>query len=193
VLGVFEDSVFDQTTLTLTSPGDTLVLLTDGILEAQEEGGRRPGVEGVLAMLDRSRDRSAPALAYYGGLLERDPESAEVRAAHREILLRHARRIELRHYTLLQRAATHHVEEAAWKAWLADHWWVRAGTRYGSYRQDTLPGQPGFTREIWTVLASLGFEPRPGLSLSIGLEEARRRADAFGLGVAAALSSHQRK
>jgi sigma-B regulation protein RsbU (phosphoserine phosphatase) len=63
VLGVFEDSVFDQTTLTLAAPGDTLVLLTDGIIEAQEEGGRRPGVEGVLTVLDGARDRSAQALA----------------------------------------------------------------------------------------------------------------------------------
>jgi sigma-B regulation protein RsbU (phosphoserine phosphatase) len=63
VLGVFEDSVFDQTTLTLAAPGDTLVLLTDGILEAQDEGGRRPGVEGVLTVLDGARDGSAQSLA----------------------------------------------------------------------------------------------------------------------------------
>jgi hypothetical protein len=83
------------------------------------------------------------------------------------------------HYSLVQRAATHHVEEAVWRAWLADRWWVRAGTRYGSYHQDVLPGQPGFTQEIWTVLASLGFQPKPGLSFWIGLEEARRREDVY--------------
>lgn len=63
VLGVFEDAVFEQTSLTLEAPGDTLVLLTDGIVEAQEEGGRRPGVAGVLRLLDRERGRGAPALA----------------------------------------------------------------------------------------------------------------------------------
>jgi tetratricopeptide (TPR) repeat protein len=119
------------------------------------------------------------ALGLYSGLLERDPENAEIRAAHREILLGHARALELRHYSLLQQTAAHHVEEAVWRAWLADRWWVRAGTRYGSYHQDALSGQPGFTREISTVLASLGFQPKPGLSLWMGLEEARRREDAY--------------
>jgi serine phosphatase RsbU (regulator of sigma subunit) len=43
VLGVFDDSVFEQTALTLEAPGDALILVTDGILEAQDQDGRRPG------------------------------------------------------------------------------------------------------------------------------------------------------
>lgn len=62
VLGVFEDAVFEETSLVL-GPGDTLVLLTDGILEAQEQGGHRPGVEAILPLLARERARSAPSLA----------------------------------------------------------------------------------------------------------------------------------
>lgn len=62
VLGVFEDAVYEQASLVLAA-GDTLVLLTDGILEAQEEGGRRPGVDAILQFLTRARGGSAPALA----------------------------------------------------------------------------------------------------------------------------------
>ena len=62
VLGVFEDSRFQQATLEL-GRGDTLVLLTDGILEAQEASGQRPGVRAVLPLLERERDRPPPALA----------------------------------------------------------------------------------------------------------------------------------
>jgi phosphoserine phosphatase RsbU/P len=62
VLGVFEDAGFEQTSLVL-GPGDTLVLLTDGILEAQEQGGHRPGVEAILPLLAAERGLSAPALA----------------------------------------------------------------------------------------------------------------------------------
>ena len=62
VLGVFEDSRFQQATLEL-GRGDTLVLLTDGILEAQEASGQRPGVRAVLPLLERERDRPPAALA----------------------------------------------------------------------------------------------------------------------------------
>jgi sigma-B regulation protein RsbU (phosphoserine phosphatase) len=62
VLGVFDDSLFRHTTLEL-GRGDALVLLTDGILEAQEESGQRPGVRAVLPLLERERDRPPPALA----------------------------------------------------------------------------------------------------------------------------------
>ena len=137
------------------------------------------GITADLASAELGAGHWNRALALYSGLLERDPENAEIRAAHREILLGHAPRVELSHYTLLQQGATRHVEEAVWKAWLADHWWARAGARYGSYHQDALSGRPGFTREIGTVLASLGFQPKPGLLLWTGLEEARRREDAY--------------
>jgi sigma-B regulation protein RsbU (phosphoserine phosphatase) len=62
VLGVFDDSLFQQATLEL-GRGEALVLLTDGILEAQEESGRRPGVRALLPLLERERDRSPRELA----------------------------------------------------------------------------------------------------------------------------------
>jgi len=62
VLGVFDDSLFQHATLEL-GRGDALVLLTDGILEAQEASGQRPGVRAVLPLLERERDRPPPALA----------------------------------------------------------------------------------------------------------------------------------
>ncbi|MGH7399143.1 MAG: PP2C family protein-serine/threonine phosphatase [Candidatus Rokuibacteriota bacterium] len=62
VLGVFDDSLFGQTTLTL-APGDTLLLLTDGILEAKDAGGQRPGLEVLLPLLERARGLRPQALA----------------------------------------------------------------------------------------------------------------------------------
>jgi sigma-B regulation protein RsbU (phosphoserine phosphatase) len=61
-LGVLDDASFGQTTLRL-DPGDTLVLLTDGILEAQEQDGGRPGTRVVLPLLSRERALPSPALA----------------------------------------------------------------------------------------------------------------------------------
>ena len=61
-LGVLEEASFGQTTLRL-DPGDTLVLLTDGILEAQEQDGGRPGTRVVLPLLSRERALPSPALA----------------------------------------------------------------------------------------------------------------------------------
>ena len=43
--------------------GDTLVLLTDGILEAQEQDGARPGTRVVLPLLARERALPPRALA----------------------------------------------------------------------------------------------------------------------------------
>jgi sigma-B regulation protein RsbU (phosphoserine phosphatase) len=63
VLGVFDDSAFEQVELTLPAPGDTLLLLTDGIVEAQSEDGRRPGMSALLPLLERERALSAQALA----------------------------------------------------------------------------------------------------------------------------------
>ena len=63
VLGVFEDAVFEQTVLNLDAPGDTLLLLTDGILEAPEHDGRRPGLEGIRAVLESGAGRDPQALA----------------------------------------------------------------------------------------------------------------------------------
>ncbi|MEX2222759.1 MAG: tetratricopeptide repeat protein [Candidatus Rokuibacteriota bacterium] len=137
------------------------------------------GLTAELAATERAAGGWSRALGLYGGLLAADPDNRDLLAAYREIVLTRAPRIELSHYSLLQAAATHHVEEAAWRGWLADRWWLRAGSRYGSYRQDRIAGQPGFTEEVWTVLAALGLQPSPTVSLWLGLEEARRRSDVY--------------
>jgi phosphoserine phosphatase RsbU/P len=61
-LGVLDEAAFGQTTLTLDR-GDTLVLLTDGILEAQEEAGGRPGAGVILSLLARERTLPPQAVA----------------------------------------------------------------------------------------------------------------------------------
>ena len=61
-LGMFEDARFGAASLRLGA-GDALVLLTDGILEAQEEGGHRPGVAALLPLLARQRVLPPPGLA----------------------------------------------------------------------------------------------------------------------------------
>jgi tetratricopeptide (TPR) repeat protein len=137
------------------------------------------GLTAELAAAERAAGRWNRALDLYGGLLDRDPDNRDLLTAYREIVQAHAPRFELSHYTLLQRAATQHVEEAAWRGWLADQWWLRAGTRYGSYHQDSIPGQSSFSAEVWTALAALGFQPIPALSLWTGLEEARRNEDSY--------------
>ncbi|HUM17194.1 MAG TPA: SpoIIE family protein phosphatase [Candidatus Nitrosotalea sp.] len=63
VLGVFDDAVFEQISLTLDAPGDTLVLLTDGIMEALDQDGQRPGLDAIRPLLERERGRSPQALA----------------------------------------------------------------------------------------------------------------------------------
>jgi phosphoserine phosphatase RsbU/P len=61
-LGVLDETPFGQTTIRLER-GDTLVLLTDGILEAQEQDGARPGTRVVLPLLARERALPPQALA----------------------------------------------------------------------------------------------------------------------------------
>ena len=61
--GGFCDAAFGQIELTLAEPGDTLVLLTDGIVEAQSEDGHRPGIAALLPIFERERALSAQALA----------------------------------------------------------------------------------------------------------------------------------
>jgi sigma-B regulation protein RsbU (phosphoserine phosphatase) len=63
VLGVFPDAAFGEIELTLAAPGDGLVLLTDGLVEAQSEDGHRPGIAALLPVLDRERASSAQVLA----------------------------------------------------------------------------------------------------------------------------------
>ena len=79
------------------------------------------GITADLAAAERGAGRWSRALDLYGRMLDADPENREVLVAYREILLGRAPRFELSHSTLLQTAATHHVEEAAWRDWLADH------------------------------------------------------------------------
>ena len=137
------------------------------------------GITADLAAAELGAGRWSRALDLYGRMLDADPENREVLAAYREILLAHAPRVELIHSTLLQTAATHHVEEAAWRGWLADRWWLRAGARYGSYHQDRVVGRSAFSEEVWTALATVGFQPTRALSLWAGLEESRRREDIY--------------
>lgn len=137
------------------------------------------GLAADLASAELAAGRWTRALDLYGRLLDGVPDNRDVLVAYREILLGHAPRVELTHYTLLQAAATHHVEEAAWRGWLADRWWLRGGARYGSYHQDRVIGQTAFTEEVWTAFATVGFQPTRTVSLWAGIEEARRREDIF--------------
>src|SRR5262249_18556859 len=52
ILGVFEETDFEQVEVDL-EPGDSLVFLTDGFIEAPESGGKRPGLPRVLEALAR--------------------------------------------------------------------------------------------------------------------------------------------
>jgi sigma-B regulation protein RsbU (phosphoserine phosphatase) len=62
MLGVFEEAAFEETEIDLES-GDSLVFLTDGVIEAPGADGKRPGLDRVLRALDRSRDLGAQAQA----------------------------------------------------------------------------------------------------------------------------------
>jgi tetratricopeptide (TPR) repeat protein len=149
------------------------------------EQAREPGLTGDLAAAELGAGRWTRALELYGRLIEGDPDNRDALAAYREILFGHAPRVELIHYTLLQQSATHHVEEAAWRGWLADQWWLRAGARYGSYHQEKVRGTDGavsqtaFSEQVETALATLGFQPTPRWTLWAGLEESVRREEIF--------------
>ena len=154
------------------------------------EGGRRldalgrelprdAGLTAELAASELAAGRWNRALDLYGQLLNDDPDNRDVLGAYREILLGHARRVELSHFTLLQQSATQNVEEAAWRGWLADRWWLRAGTRFGSYHQDRVVGQSPFTEDVGAVFATLGFRPTRSVTLWAGVDEAVRREDIF--------------
>jgi phosphoserine phosphatase RsbU/P len=62
LLGVEEDSAFDQTALDFVLGGDTLVLYTDGVVGLAEERGKRSGLTRLVDLLDRERSRSAPEI-----------------------------------------------------------------------------------------------------------------------------------
>jgi len=62
ILGVFEEAAFEEAEVDLES-GDSLVFLTDGLIEAPGRDGQRPGLARVLQALDRSRALGAQAQA----------------------------------------------------------------------------------------------------------------------------------
>jgi len=62
MLGVFEEAAFEETEVDLES-GDGLVFLTDGLIEAPGADGKRPGLNRVLRILDRSRALGSQAQA----------------------------------------------------------------------------------------------------------------------------------
>jgi sigma-B regulation protein RsbU (phosphoserine phosphatase) len=62
MLGVFEEAAFEEADVDLES-GDSLILLTDGVIEAPVANGSRPGLDRVLKALDRSRHLTAQAQA----------------------------------------------------------------------------------------------------------------------------------
>jgi len=149
------------------------------------EQANEPGLTADVAAAELGAGRWTRALELYGRMIEGDPDNRDALAAYREILLGHAPRVELSHYTLLQETAIHHVEEAAWRGWLADQWWLRAGVRYGSYHQRRVRGTDGavsqaaFSEQIETALATVGFQPTPRWTLWAGLEESARREEIF--------------
>jgi sigma-B regulation protein RsbU (phosphoserine phosphatase) len=61
VLGVLPDGVYGQGQTPL-GRGDRLVLFTDGITEARDDGGREFGEDRLIALAIEHRDCSAPAL-----------------------------------------------------------------------------------------------------------------------------------
>jgi sigma-B regulation protein RsbU (phosphoserine phosphatase) len=56
ILGAFPDARFQQAELVLDS-GSTLLMVSDGVLEIPDATGRRPGLAGLAARLERMRDR----------------------------------------------------------------------------------------------------------------------------------------
>jgi sigma-B regulation protein RsbU (phosphoserine phosphatase) len=62
ILGVFEEAAFEEAEVDLES-GDSLVFLTDGVIEAPGGDGQRPGLARVLQALDRSRGLGAQGQA----------------------------------------------------------------------------------------------------------------------------------
>lgn len=61
-LGVLHQSIYTEQTLDL-SPGDLLVIATDGLVEASDRAGHRFGYDKLLTVVDRLADRSAQELA----------------------------------------------------------------------------------------------------------------------------------
>jgi sigma-B regulation protein RsbU (phosphoserine phosphatase) len=58
ILGVFEEALFEETEVDLEA-GDSLIILTDGVIEVPGPEGKRVGLDRVLQTLDRVRGESA--------------------------------------------------------------------------------------------------------------------------------------
>ena len=58
ILGVFEEAVFEEAEIDL-EPGDSLVFMTDGVIEAPGTNGKRAGLDRVLQTLEQVRAESA--------------------------------------------------------------------------------------------------------------------------------------
>jgi serine phosphatase RsbU (regulator of sigma subunit) len=59
VLGAFENAAYEEEAIHL-APGDTLVLYSDGVTDAEREGGEQFGEERLLPVLLRDAGRSGP-------------------------------------------------------------------------------------------------------------------------------------
>jgi phosphoserine phosphatase RsbU/P len=61
IIGAFPDARFGQAEIRL-EPGDTLVLVSDGVLETLDRGGRRSGLAGLISLLQTHREVSPAQL-----------------------------------------------------------------------------------------------------------------------------------
>ena len=68
-LGIVEETTYSQTTITL-SPGESLVLYTDGITEAQSRDGRMFGVQGIESSLLECTGKPQCAIGHITGTLK---------------------------------------------------------------------------------------------------------------------------
>ncbi|HEV8531364.1 MAG TPA: tetratricopeptide repeat protein [Methylomirabilota bacterium] len=143
-----------------------------------EESPDDLGLRADLASARVAAGRWAQALSIYSDLLERSPDHDDWRAAHRDLLAGYSPRLQYSHLSLYQQQASHHVDEFTWKAWVAQQWWVRAGTRYGHYHQQASSGEPAFNEYIVTPLVEVGFQATRRLLLRAGLEEPIRHETA---------------
>jgi tetratricopeptide (TPR) repeat protein len=109
------------------------------------------GVAAELAGAQQALGHWPRALSLYGGLLQREPDNEDIRAAYRALLAERANRVEVRHRSLLQVSATHHTEDAAWRVWAGERLTLTAGVHVGTYIQDALPGSPGFREDVQAV------------------------------------------
>lgn len=136
-----------------------------------EEAPEDLGLRADLASATLAAGRWAQALSVYSDLVERSPDNDDWRAVHRDLLGGYSPRLQYSHLSLYQQEATHHTEEVAWKGWITERWWARAGTRYGNYHQQASAGAPAFTEYIVTPLVEAGFQATRRLLLRAGLEE----------------------